>query len=389
MTTNLKDNAKNMILGALVADAATLGLHWIYDQEHIRKIAPNQPEFTKPDPQNYIDVPGYFAHNSRTNGQQSQYGEQLLTLLRSLVECEGKYDEKHYKQLFRDHFGYGGAYIGYIDHATRETLDNFRRAEDETLKLAQSIPFDGDKIVTVPMIVKIQSAMKQYQGDELTIRLEEAIRITHDNDEVVAYGFKILEKLLSMKPVYGANDEQLPAISKLPALVASFAAMNVFDETKFFNAVTSATRVTSDHERSIDYGKTCAEMMLLAIRGADIKDLMKAVAGSASDEIKAHLGSLTNFKGASVPEVTKHYGMACDLKYGVPSVVHNVMNADSFEEAIRENIYAGGDSCGRSILLGALMGAHFGLGGDKGIPTEWAERLTDKEEINALISKLI
>jgi len=40
MSKNTQTRAKNMIWGALVADAAAMGLHWIYDQPHIRKIEP-------------------------------------------------------------------------------------------------------------------------------------------------------------------------------------------------------------------------------------------------------------------------------------------------------------------------------------------------------------
>ena len=43
------DRAKNAILGALVADAAALGLHWIYDQDRVREVAGNTPEFREPD----------------------------------------------------------------------------------------------------------------------------------------------------------------------------------------------------------------------------------------------------------------------------------------------------------------------------------------------------
>lgn len=36
------------ILGALVADAAAVGFHWLYDQTRIKEIAPESPEFRKP-----------------------------------------------------------------------------------------------------------------------------------------------------------------------------------------------------------------------------------------------------------------------------------------------------------------------------------------------------
>ncbi|MDC1368906.1 hypothetical protein N8290_05045 [Pseudomonadales bacterium] len=34
------DRAKNAILGAFVADAATMGLHWLYSQPRLLELAP-------------------------------------------------------------------------------------------------------------------------------------------------------------------------------------------------------------------------------------------------------------------------------------------------------------------------------------------------------------
>lgn len=154
MASDLKTRAKDLILGTLVADAAAMGLHWIYDQNHIRKLAPAEPEFREPLADNYAGIPGYFAHAGRQAGDPSHYGEQALIMLRSLTANNGRYDVNHYSRLFRTYFGYGGAYVGYIDNSTRETLDNFRRAEDQALSRAKAIPFDGDEMVTVAMVVK-------------------------------------------------------------------------------------------------------------------------------------------------------------------------------------------------------------------------------------------
>lgn len=45
------DRAKGAIAGALVADAATMGLHWIYDQAKIKALVDKRegkPEFYEP-----------------------------------------------------------------------------------------------------------------------------------------------------------------------------------------------------------------------------------------------------------------------------------------------------------------------------------------------------
>ncbi|WJT10739.1 hypothetical protein PH545_22085 [Vibrio harveyi] len=43
-------NARSLhaIIGALVGDAASLGFHWLYDQELIRQFGSPHPEFHQP-----------------------------------------------------------------------------------------------------------------------------------------------------------------------------------------------------------------------------------------------------------------------------------------------------------------------------------------------------
>lgn len=49
---------------------------------------------------------------------------------------------------------------------------------------------------------------------------------------------------------------------------------------------------------------------------------------------------------------------------------HLLLNATSYEASIRENILCGGDSCGRAILLGAVLAACY-QGTDEDIPRDW------------------
>jgi len=53
MTTSVKTRARNLVLGALVADAAAMGFHWLYDQGRIAAVAPKTPEFVGPDPTHF------------------------------------------------------------------------------------------------------------------------------------------------------------------------------------------------------------------------------------------------------------------------------------------------------------------------------------------------
>ena len=123
MRSELNERKRAAVLGALVADAASLGFHWLYDQDRIRELAPEDPCFRVPDPADYSGVSGYFAHETKQVGELSQYGEQARVLLECLGETGGQFKQSVYQSRFQQFFGYGGGYVGYIDHATRETLN--------------------------------------------------------------------------------------------------------------------------------------------------------------------------------------------------------------------------------------------------------------------------
>lgn len=368
----MADKAQAMIQGALVADAATMGLHWIYDQDHIAKIAPDEPAFVAPDAAHYVDVMGYFAHGARRLGQNSQYGEQLKVMQDALAASDGTFDPQGFVTAFQAHFGYGGGYVGYIDHATRDSLDKYRRAAEAALDKGRAVAWDGPAGVTTAMATKALALTQQFTGDTLRTKFEEAVRITHDDDATLAYGFAVLDAVREMPAVTGAVDVQLPAIAKLPPLVVALAQA---DEPVFTRTVTTAVRLTSDHQTSVDFGLACARMMRAALTCDDMAVIVDAGLDTAPEQVKNLIAEALSMQTQDVNAVTGHFGLACDLSYGVPSAVHNVLTASSYAQAVRRNIYAGGDNCGRSILVGALMGAVHGIGGDTGIPQDWIDQL--------------
>ena len=115
-----------------------------------------------------------------------------------------------------------------------------------------------------------------------------------------------------------------------------------------------------------------------------IDTAINAGSEKAQPQLKSALAS-----NDSVSVLSKEYGLHCDLGAGVPSILHNVSSASDYKAAIRANIYAGGDNCGRGIILGAVCGAKFGLATKDGIPGEWLQKLNRAQEIENLVNKLL
>lgn len=62
------------LAGGWVADAASLGLHWLYNSQRIIDIGAETPEFLPPKAEYFSEGFGYFAHEGKQTGDTSHYG---------------------------------------------------------------------------------------------------------------------------------------------------------------------------------------------------------------------------------------------------------------------------------------------------------------------------
>ena len=374
---------QNAIIGALVADAAAMGLHWLYDQARIAELASDSIEFRTPDANDFEGVAGYFAHPKKQAGDLSQYGEQLMVMLRSLAAHDGEYDQARYQSAFREHFGYGGDYVGYIDRATRDTLNNVARSESEAIEQALALPFDGDDDLKRRLIFKVQSGSKQASGAGLRAQVERAVRYTDDSDANVEHAFKMIDVWEATSGYPGADDWQLPATAKLPALIACYAG-----KSELHSVAESAIRVTNNNDRAAAFGLAATDMMEAAILTGDTEQSVQAGKNTGHKEVVKLLDDALAMRDQSSAQATSHFGLACDLNYGVPSVAHNVIKSGSYAEAIHQNIAAGGDNCGRAIIVGAIAGACYGVGGSEGIPEAWLTKVGVMADAQSCVDSL-
>ena len=297
------------LMGALIGDAAALGLHWIYDVGRIAEIAAKRggkSAFTPIDPENFENVPAFFAHGKRSDGMLTQYGRVLHLAVQCMNRNHGAFDVAAYQQDYVDTFGAGGSYQGYIDKPTRGTLANI--------------------------------AAKQLDPS-------------------------------------GIRDNQLPALSTLPAIVLGYHGADNFSAI-----VEAAIQITNLDAEALVYGGIFAEILTRVLAGEDIGDALRASATTAGASGQTLLDALDTDEDNSVKygEITER---ACHLSMGMPLAFHILSRAQSFEDAIERNILAGGDSAGRAIVIGAVMGARHGIAGPSGIPLEWILQTQDAAAI--------
>lgn len=107
------DNAKAMVLASFAGDSLALGVHWVYDQALIASTYGRVRELLPPAPGSY--------HAGKDIGDFTHYGDQALVLLDSLAHA-GAFDPQDFSTRWRALFE--GGYTGYVDRATRNTLDH-------------------------------------------------------------------------------------------------------------------------------------------------------------------------------------------------------------------------------------------------------------------------
>jgi ADP-ribosylglycohydrolase len=87
-------------------------------------------------------------------------------------------------------------------------------------------------------------------------------------------------------------------------------------------------------------------------------------------------------EGHDAKFLVKKFGMACPMPGSFQSSLVSIIGAKSYYDAIRETIACGGDACSRANLIGACLGAKYGI---EGIPIDWLAILM---VLNLLLRKL-
>ena len=295
------------ILGALVADSAALGLHWLYDPVRIAEIeATRGLVFLQPEADNYAGAKGYFAHGGRSPGDSTGYGEVCLLMLEHLAK-HGTFNRTGYQTEYRAHFGPGATFTGYIDSPTRLTLRTLLSLEPAEFPAAS-----------------------------------------------------------------GADDDQHPALAALPALVATHA--GTLEE--LMARVEEVVRVTNNNVKAVTAAQCSAAALFEVLHGMPIAQALANALPFAGNTLGPLLEEALAIPTLDSVGVAKHFGMACHVAEGLPVIFHIARHATDYRIAIESNIRAGGDNCGRSIMLGAMVVAHMAKQDNLGcpIPLPWLAR---------------
>jgi ADP-ribosylglycohydrolase len=163
----MKSKAQAMLMAAFAADALAMPVHWIYDTGKLAD------EFCRVD--RFLDPPSGSYHYGKAKGEFTHYGDQMLVLLESLAASNG-FNLDDFAGRWRDLFAH---YRGYVDRATKTTLENFARGVGPADAGSSSNDLAGASRV-VPLVLCYQQDLDALIG---AARLQ--TQMTHNNPDVI------------------------------------------------------------------------------------------------------------------------------------------------------------------------------------------------------------
>jgi hypothetical protein len=158
---------KNLIEYALYANAATLGIHWIYNQEFLLEESKKASLFFRRQDPSFFAQAGkaYYAYPLSQVGDVTGQGV-ILAYLYRLMKHNPEASQTEYKQLLLNHFLPGGDYIGYVETYMHKlifnhTIDYLKLSSPPTL-------MDDDHLIGfVPYLVVKQLGLPTSKAWEL------------------------------------------------------------------------------------------------------------------------------------------------------------------------------------------------------------------------------
>ena len=311
-----------MVLGQFLGDAASLGVHWIYNTQEIESLHPEGLQgFEEP-------AEGHY-HSGKIAGDPTHYGDAAWVLLEALAG-ENTFNVATFGRAFFEKMDPGKGYSGYFDSASRGTLENFRNhleVSNEPYGFQEGA--DDDQLATISVLaVLIAFYVARNDGlpEDRTTLMEQVKTLTHvrqNNMRAVAYcqaHTRLLLELLAGRDIHSAFhhvEEQLDTDDKLDREVR----------------------------------RKCREAFQL--------------------------------KHKDTVDATDFLGQSCPLICSFPSAVQaTAKHNEDFQTAIIETVKAGGDNAGRAAMIGSWIGAR--MGADK-LPKEWIKKLNRSSKIYRIL----
>ncbi len=141
------------IKGALVANAATLGFHWIYNGDYLEKLSTTQSLLFQKQSKKHFDLakPSYYAYPHVEIGSFTTQGMILKWLYKAMKENPNM-SISDYETLIYDYTRPGGSYEGYIETYGKRLIVH-KLAKDLNIFIDEKPLMDDHLVGFIPYLV--------------------------------------------------------------------------------------------------------------------------------------------------------------------------------------------------------------------------------------------
>jgi ADP-ribosylglycohydrolase len=251
-------------------------------------------------------------------------------------------------------------------HPTKD-LGDFTHYGDQTMVLLESIAASSGYSLT-HFAQSWQAFFKSYDG-----YFDGATKDTLDN---LAAGKDIAEA--------GSGSDDLPGAARIAPLVYCYRNQ----EDKLIDSVRSQTAFTHNQPEVIDSAEIFARAALKVLNGATPVAAVKQVVddGFSQGPYAGWVDDGLNSAGTDTRQAMLDFGQMCEIEATFPCVIHLIARyEEDLSLGLIENAMAGGESAGRGMIAGMILGAHLGLGV---IPQRWLSELAAYSRIVELMDKM-
>jgi ADP-ribosylglycohydrolase len=251
-------------------------------------------------------------------------------------------------------------------HPTK-ALGEFTHYGDQTLVLLKSIAqrpgFDQNKFAA-----DWQQFFKSYDGyfDGATKATLENFRVGKEPKQA------------------GSDSDEFAGAARIAPLAYYYRT----DLEQLINSAKAQTALTHNNQEVIDSAAFFGGVVFRVLNGENPVAAVKQTQGEGYD--RPPFAKWIENGIRSVEKDTRQalldFGQMCEIDAAFPCVIHLLAKyEDNLKAALVANVMAGGDSAGRGLTVGMVLGAHLGVAA---IPSEWLSGLKAYRQITALLEKI-
>lgn len=179
----------------------------------------------------------------------------------------------------------------------------------------------------------------------------------------------------------GSQSSDLAGAARIAPLVYRYRE----DWEELARSVRAQTAMTHNHPQVVAGAEFFARVAWKVLRGTPPAAAMEEVGSGffADTPLAQWVAEGLASRERATREAIRHFGQMCGVEAACPATVHLIARYEGrLRDALVENVMAGGDSAGRGLLVGMILGAQ---GGWEAVPAEWVNDLKYHGEIMCLL----